>query len=119
MPIRDGTVICQSGSRVCVLFDDGWNERRNIGEFVGFPAGAVVGATAEAAVGAVCKILECLRYSLMYKDITGTSHVTKEFLTGARQKAGYAHNYFQAHCLLGIRIHNNHNKQRTACKRSP
>ena len=52
MPIRDGTVICQSGDRVIVEFDDGWNERRNIGEFVGVPAEAVVGATAEAAVGA-------------------------------------------------------------------
>jgi len=45
------------------------------------------GKATEAAVGAVCKILISLRHSLMYKDITATSHVTKEFLSGGRQKA--------------------------------
>ena len=58
------------------------------------------GKGTEAAVGAVCKLLECLRYALMYKDITGTSHVTKEFLTGARQKAGYAHTIFKRIAFL-------------------
>ena len=52
MPIRDGTVTCQSGDRVCVHFDDGWVERRSIGDFVRFPAIAEDAATAEAAVGA-------------------------------------------------------------------
>ena len=45
------------------------------------------GQGTEAAVGAVCKIVIALRHSLMYKDITTASHVTKEFLTGGRQKA--------------------------------
>ena len=36
----------------------------------------------------------------MYKDITATSHVTKDFLTGARQKTGYAHLYFKRIAFL-------------------
>ena len=45
------------------------------------------GKATEAAVDAMCNIIISLRHSLMYKDITSASHVTKEFLTGRRQKA--------------------------------
>ena len=44
----------------------------------------------EAAIGACVQIFWALRAGLLYKDIVKDSHVTKEFLVGARNKAGFA-----------------------------
>ena len=53
--IREGTVVAQSGTRICVNYDDGLARNHNIKDWVRIPAEAVAGATAEAAVGATAK----------------------------------------------------------------
>ena len=40
----------------------------------------------DAAVGAFKELVECLRSSLLLKDITKDAHINKEFLVGTRYK---------------------------------
>ena len=55
-----------------------------------------------AANGALAQLTKALRIAIEYKDITRDSHVTKEFLTGAKYKAGYAQMFFQTFGVLGV-----------------
>ena len=58
--------------------------------------------------------MNALRIAIQYEDITKESHVTKEFLTGAKHKAGYAQMFFKrlgeglstAYCAFGLRKYN-------------
>ena len=47
--------------------------------------------TSVAATEASVQVLLALRAGLLYKDIAKDSHLTKEFLTGGRHKAGFVH----------------------------
>jgi hypothetical protein len=49
------------------------------------------GKTNSAATEACVEVLHALRAGLLYKDIATDSHLTKEFLTGGRHKAGFVH----------------------------
>ena len=45
----------------------------------------------DAAVGAFVELLSALRAGLLHNDIPKDSHLTKEFLVGGRNKAGFSH----------------------------
>ena len=53
-----------------------------------------------AAIGALAQSTNALRIAIEYKDIAKDSHVTKEFLTGAKHKAGYAQMFFKRLAFL-------------------
>ena len=53
-----------------------------------------------AAKGALAQLTNALRIAIEYKDIAKDSHVTKEFLTGAKHKAGYAQMFFKRLAFL-------------------
>ena len=40
----------------------------------------------DAAIGAFKELVECLRSSLLFKDITKDAHINKDFLVGTRSK---------------------------------
>ena len=58
------------------------------------------GKSGGAAVGAACSVLFALRAGLLYKDIVKESHLTKEYLTGGRHKAGFAHWFFKRSAFI-------------------
>ena len=53
-----------------------------------------------AANGALAHLMNALRIAIEYKDIAKDSHVTKDFLTGAKHKAGYAQMFFKRLAFL-------------------
>ena len=58
------------------------------------------GKSGGAAVGASVSVLVALRAGLLYKDIVKESHLTKEYLTGGRHKAGFVHWFFKRSAFI-------------------
>ena len=53
----------------------------------------------DAAIGAFKELVECLRSSVLFKDIAKESHINKDFLVGTRDKVV---RFFSGLCLAGV-----------------
>ena len=58
------------------------------------------GKTSIAATEACVEVLIALRAGVLYKDIAKDSHLTKEFLTGGRNKAGFVHLFLKRKAFI-------------------
>ena len=90
-------VICQEFRKAFMAFEEistTLNDQTKI-SFLTHACTKAYGKTSDAATEASVKVLVALRAGLLYKDIAKESHLTKEFLTGGRKKAGFVHWFFK------------------------